>query len=135
MYLASKRIYFKEKTIYALAKSMLSTRIILYSMLFNIFEKVRQTYCLKFSVLCVERILLSCGQERALCWVTRAVSPVSHGLLSGLAAPGQPCQELPALRSASALGWPGITPRHLRGAGYQSPARFPATHSPGSARR
>lgn len=59
MYLASKRIYFKEKTIYVLAKSMLSTRIILYSILFNIFEKVRQTYCLKFSVLGVERILLS----------------------------------------------------------------------------
>lgn len=44
---------------YTLAESMLLTRIILYSVLFNIFEQVRQTYSLPFSALGVEHTVLN----------------------------------------------------------------------------
>lgn len=123
MYSASKRKYFEDKTIYALAESMLLTRILFYSVLFNAFEKVGQTYCFKLSGCSVhppEPGPLCCGRERTLFpRVARAASRRVWGL---------PAKELLGIRSGPGPSCFSITPAlpWVIGAGASSPA----THSP-----
>lgn len=112
---------------------MLLARTLFYSVLFNIFEEVRQNYSLKFSGCSVhppEAGPFFCGQERALFYrVTRPRPRCDLGLLARPGCAGQPCQ-------GAARPGAGLAAQHgtCTGGAIRAGAAFSATRTPISAR-